>query len=170
MINSIKYEWKETVSGAYFLPLIDKRLNLQYLDLLQNSYLYNNDDEKAFSVVYKFTGKRPFIKFEEELMKNPLFIGHEDYGDYVLYKFKIPSEFQYHLNLMMNQQLDKLVPLDKDRIRDFAKKRGWFDADEMRLNLNKWKGVPVPNIKDETFVNWISETSFVDANELYKNK
>ena len=86
-------------SSTYMLPILDEQIDFEFLPLMVGSYLYNNRDEKEFSVLYKFKGTEKFTEFEKRMMDHVLFIGHEDYGEYVLYKFSLTADMQKALDL-----------------------------------------------------------------------
>ena len=99
MIKKWKVNPELTKSFTYLLPVFDIELRLKFLGNLSGSYLYNNAEELMFSVLYKFSGKEGFTKYEDVLTSHPLFTGHEDYGEYVLYKFNTTDELDEAVKL-----------------------------------------------------------------------
>lgn len=81
---------KPNKSSTYILPFIDEQLNLKFNNLLLNSYISYGGEDEIFCILYNWKSDQEFLKFEGELMKHVLFLDHEDYGDKVLYKFKLP--------------------------------------------------------------------------------
>lgn len=170
-INKKKVVINRTISSIYFLPMINKALSLKFIPQLKNSYLRNNNKEKEFSVLYKFIGTKDFLKYEEELFKHELFIGHEDHDEYVLYKFKIPDEYLKYLDMMNNGNCSMYDETAKKAVVLLARRRLLKDVDHID-ELIRGKGtIPIPDINEETFSNWVSEEKgFLDANDLYKKK
>ena len=51
-------------SSTYMLPILDEQIDFEFLPLMVGSYLYNNREEKEFSVLYKFKGTEKFTEFD----------------------------------------------------------------------------------------------------------
>lgn len=71
------------------LPFINTQLNLKFKHLVLNSYISNQENDEEFCILYAWKSDPNFLKFEDELMSNHLFLGHEDYDDKVLYRFRL---------------------------------------------------------------------------------
>jgi hypothetical protein len=65
MIDRARVKIETTTSSLYFLPFLNEEIGLKHLDLLKNSYVYNNGEEKIFSVLYKFNASQDFLAYEE---------------------------------------------------------------------------------------------------------
>lgn len=126
-----------TKSSTYFLPLIDSEIKFEYLSQLCNSYVVNNDDEGAFSVLYKWSGKPDFVNYEKRLMENHLYAGHEDYDEYVLYKFKLTQNMKDNLKLFINGKYSLYSDGDKKLIVEFIKKRGFNNFEKIGKILDR---------------------------------
>lgn len=136
-INNVKITVTSNKSSTYFLPILHGLVNFKFLHLLRNSYVMNNEDEKAFSVLYKWSGKQDFTSYEEELMSHTLFVGHEDYGDHVLYKFKLPENASKLLKLFIDGKYSEYPYETKVAIRDFVQLRGFSNYDRIYRILNR---------------------------------
>lgn len=147
-IKNVKVNIVPTKSSTYFLPILNSIVNFKFLNLLQNSYVMNNKEEGAFSVLYKWSGKQEFTKYEEELMKHHLFVGHEDYGEYVLYKFKLPKNAQNILKLFIAGKYSEYPYESKIAIYDFLKARGFMNSDKIYKILNKDEGLRIQMEKE----------------------
>jgi hypothetical protein len=79
-------------SLTYMLPFIDQELDLEFNELILNSYISNEEGDDVFCILYNWKSDQNFLKYEGELMKSSIFIGHEDYEDKVLYKFKMSED------------------------------------------------------------------------------
>lgn len=170
LIN-VEIEIKKTISSIYFLPIMNKSLKFKFLPQLENSYFFNNNNDKHFSVLYKFKGTKEFLKYEEEIFKHELFIGHEDYDEYVLYKFKIPKEYVKYIDIINKGRCPSFDEDAKKSIILFARRRLFEEIDEINDLIHGKGTIPIPDIKDETFFNHlISKESFLDANDLYKKR
>ncbi len=136
-IRNVKVNVIPNKSSTYFLPILNMLVNFKFLHLLRNSYVVNNLEEGAFSVLYQWNGKPDFTKYEEELMNHTLFVGHEDYGDYVLYKFKLPENSKKLLRLFIDGKYSEYPDEIKVAIRDFIESRGFMNYDRIYKILNK---------------------------------
>jgi len=171
-IKNVRLNIVPTKSSTYFLPILDSLINFKFLHLLQNSYVMNSIEEGYFSVLYKWNGKPEFTEWESELMEHHLFVGHEDYDEYVLYKFKLPKNSQEILKLFIHGKYSKYPDSSKNDVKSFIEKRGFVNAEKifkimnldetLRLQMQKDSGVPIPigselstppDINSENFLN-----------------
>jgi hypothetical protein len=171
-IKNVRLTIVPTKSSTYFLPILNSLVNFKFLHLLQNSYVMNSVEEGCFSVLYKWSGKPEFTDWESELMQHHLFVGHEDYDEYVLYKFKLPKNSQDILKLFIQGNYSKYPDSAKEAVKSFIESRGFANADKifkimnldenLRLQMQKDSGniIPVgselsapPDINSETFLN-----------------
>jgi hypothetical protein len=165
-IKNVKLTISPTKSSTYFLPIMDKLIKFKFLHLLQNSYVFNSTEEGAFGVLYKWSGKQDFVEWEEELMDNHLFVGHEDYDDYVLYKFKLPKNATSILSLFIQGKYSEYTQESKELVKEFLDRRGFMNYERIfkimnldesiRLELGKNKGEELslpPDMNTEIFLN-----------------
>lgn len=181
-------KWKITISPnkslTYLLGVFDKYLDLKYIKLISNTYIYDENGEECFCILYKFLGKKGFIDFEGDLMNNPLFIGHKDYENYVLYKFKMNSELKKVLDLFKEGKYGEYSKEDIQSINDFLDKRGWsktlpnlvFSRDQkLRSNLLRQHKIKEDDIEladkpskyKETFSNVVEEINYVTVGKKF---
>ncbi len=130
-------------SSTYMLPILDEQVDFEFLPLMVGSYLYNNRDEKEFTVLYKFKGTEKFTEFEKRMMDHVLFIGHEDYGEYVLYKFRLTEVMKKALNLLLNGKYSMLSLEQKNCIESMCKRRGFSNYRRIRMILDKHDSIRV---------------------------
>ena len=161
-------------SSTYFLPFVDLQVNFKFLHLLRNSYLSFEDQDEVFCVLYEWNSKQEFTKYEEELMNHTLFEKHEDYGRFVLYKFRLTKNMQDARKLFLNGKYSLFTDEHKQSIETFLRKRGYTNVDrikgilgrkeEMRKELNEKLGVKIdpnqelssaPDMKSETFIHHV---------------
>lgn len=136
-MKNVKITVISNKSSTYFLPILNALVNFKFLHLLRNSYVANNEEEGAFSVLYKWSGKPDFTSYEEELMGHTLFVGHEDYGDHVLYKFKLPENAQKLMKLFVQGKYSEYPNEVKVQIRDFVQLRGFSNYDRIYRIMQK---------------------------------
>lgn len=160
---------KTTNSCTYFLPLLAEHVDFKYLNSIKNAYMWNNDEERAFCVLYKFRGEQNFLRFEGELTSHELFIDHEDHATYTLYKFRIPEDMKWIMTMIKERKVSMLDEDSKKTIIDFNIKR--LQPIEMIEDVLSGK-FPVRKtyMEDETFSNFVRTGEIIDANEIYKRK
>ena len=176
-MREYKIKVRPNKSLTYALPLLEEELNLEFCQLISNSYIINNDDEKSFSILYRFLGKPEFTKFEGRLMKHELFKGHEDYGNYVLYKFDLTQEMEEGLSLFKEGKYSKFSNKHKNSILQFLEKRKWsttkvgmiLNRDDTLIQARKKKGEVIgdedellekPDMKDENFSECLTKIEY----------
>lgn len=104
-------------SKTYVLPYINDYIPIRHVNLLENTYLFYERDYKI-CLLYKFSGKRNFLKYESELMSNELFDKVIDiHPDKVLYVFDVPNELYSIIDLFLEGKYSYLP--DKDKVKDF---------------------------------------------------
>lgn len=184
-IKNVKLTITPTKSSTYFLPILDSIVNFKFLHLLKNSYVVNSIEEGCFSVLYKWNGKPDFTEWESNLMNHHLFVGHEDYDEYVLYKFKLPKNAQDILKLFLEGKYSKYPEESKKLIKIFLEKRGFMNADKifkimnldenLRLQMQKDSSSIInkgnelssaPDINSENFMNSVKFLSINGSSEF----
>jgi hypothetical protein len=166
-LNSKKITVKTTNSCSYFLPLLHRVVGFKYIPFIANSYIWNNETDRQFCVLYKFSGTKEFLKYEGKLMEHDLYIGHEDYDDHVLYKFHIPSDLKWIVTQMMERRINMLDEESKKLILSFNVER-LVNTEVIKDVLDGKFLISKTYMKDETFSNFLRDTEVLDANQLYK--
>lgn len=169
-IKNVKIEIIPNKSYTYFFPILNSIIKFKFLERMYNSYVINNEQEGSFCVLYKWSGKPEFVEWEKELMDNHLFVGHEDYDEFVLYKFKLPSNSKDVLILFCQGKYSSYPLQYKEIIRDFLYDRGFSNYDRVfkimnldeniRFQLEKERNIEIkkgselsdpPNMDNENF-------------------
>tara|TARA_R110000868_G_scaffold411408_1_gene703753 strand:- start:1462 stop:2094 length:633 start_codon:yes stop_codon:yes gene_type:complete len=132
-----KIDKKGTKSSTYILPVLDTQVKFDFLPKIINSYLYNNTKDMNFCVLYVFSAKEDFIKYEEKLLNHVLCTGHQDYGEYVLYTFRLTEEMQRTMNLYLKGMYSHFPESHKNSIEDFLKRRGFANSAKVRGVLDR---------------------------------
>lgn len=166
-IDYKKIRITKTNSCSYFLPLLHRVIGFKYIPQIASSYIWDNEEDRHFCVLYEFSGKRPFLKYEGELMDHELYIGHEDHDKYTLYKFQIPQNLKWVLTMMMERKINMLDEESKTAIINFNIER-LANVEVIRDVLDGRFPIMKTYMKDETFVNFVDESQILDANDLYK--
>lgn len=137
MIERTKIDIKLNKSSTYFLPYVDLQIKFQYLHLLRNSYLSFEEGDEVFCVLYQWDGKPDFTKYEGELMNHVLFLDHQDYGEFVLYKFKLTRNMEDARKLFVNGKYSLFIDEHKKSIETFLNKRGFTNVIRIKKILNR---------------------------------
>ena len=86
------------------------------------------------------------------IMEHPMYIGHVDYGDKVLYKFQLTHEIRKSRQLFIEGNLKGIQQEHKDLINKHVNDRGFRNADRIR-RIIQTDGDLVsgpPNMESET--------------------
>jgi len=165
-------------SLTYFLPMVDAQVEFKYLHLLRNSYLSCGEDE-MFGVLYEWSGNPQYTAWEKTIMEHHLYVGHEDYDNFVLYKFRLSKNMKDAKTLFENGKYSMFSDEHKTAIDNFLKRKGATNAkkimkilarDEgLRIKMNDTLKVKIdpndelsskPNMHNEDFSNFHQETGF----------
>lgn len=119
-------------SKTYMLPLLMKHVNIDFENHIQNTYLSFEGDDDIFCILYNWSSIESFLTYEGMLMDHPMYIGHVDYGDKVLYKFQLTHEIRKSRKLFVEGKLKEIQEDHKQLIIDYVNKRGFRNADRIR--------------------------------------
>lgn len=179
-IRNVRLTITPTKSSTYFLPILNSLINFKFLHLLQNSYVMNSVEEGCFSVLYKWNGKPDFTEWETELMNHHLFIGHEDYDEFVLYKFKLPKNAQELLKLFIQGKYSEYPDSAKTAIKSFLDSRGFLNADkifrimnldeDLRLQMQRDSGTTIPKGNELSTPPDINAENFMNSVKFLSSK
>lgn len=113
-------------SKIYFTPLFHEVIPIQYPDLLKNTYFWYDDfKEETFCLVYEFDGRvkggfqkrEGFTVYEDTvLFKHKLFKAYRDYGDHVIYEFRLTEDLLKHRDDLLIGRYSELTEEVKDKI------------------------------------------------------
>lgn len=157
-------------STTYFLPIIDNQIDFQFLYLIRNTYMSHEGENGDFCILYEWSSDVKFTAFEKRLMEHILFVKHEDYDNYVLYRFKLTKNMEAHKTLFMNGKYSMFTNENKEIIGKHLVKRSITNVErikrilnrdeELRIEMNETLRVKIdpndelsskPNIKSEDF-------------------
>lgn len=108
-----------TKVSKFLIPLLNKsKRDLRMYSYFVNAYL--NKDLTHLLLIYRFTGTDVYKEFESEIMNDPLFINHFEYDNFhVVYKFKIPDEFENDIYNFINGKYSSFSKKLKRLIQNF---------------------------------------------------
>lgn len=158
-------------STTYMLPFLDSELKLDFKHQLLNSYLSFKEGDSVFCILYNWTSGPEFLKFEGELMENDLFMGHEDYGDKCLYKFRLTNKMHSGRDLFVEGKYSDFSISHKKFIEDYLTDLNVDNIINIILILDpkRLRTSDKPDMYKETFINHLTIIS-LKPKELYGNK
>ena len=119
---------KRNKSLTYLLPVFARFVPVSYFRLLENTYLWYDDyTEECFCLLYRFDGKvrgrmstrEGYTVYEErQLRRNKYYLGSDDYGRYVIFKFILPEEMINLRTLFLEGKYSKYPDQYKSIILD----------------------------------------------------
>ena len=155
-----KFDIVPNKSKTYMLPLLMKHVDIDFYNHIQNTYLSFEGDDDMFCILYNWSSIESFLTYEGKIMNHPMYIGHVDYGDKVLYKFQLTHEIRKSRNLFVQGNLKGIQQEHKDLIIKHVNDRGFRNADRIR-RIVQTDGNLVSGPPD-----MLSETSQTQINQL----
>lgn len=151
----MKEEFKVTLvpnkSTTYMLPFVSEQVNFKFNEFLLNSYLSFEEDDELFCVMYRWSSSPEFLKYEHEMMTNHLFVGHADFGDKVVYKFRLSRLMKIGRDAFIKGDYKGFSPEHKELIIKYLESIGATNIGRINLILSEFgsiMGVP-PIMKNE---------------------
>ena len=155
-----KFDIVANKSKTYMLPLLMKHVKIEFENYIQNTYLSFEGEDDIFCILYNWSSIESFLTYEGAIMDHPMYIGHVDYGDKVLYKFQLTHEIRKSRDLFVKGKLKEISEEHKQLIIKYVNDRGFRNADRIRriveTNGDLISGAPDMN----------SETSQTQINQL----
>tara|TARA_R110002051_G_scaffold325298_1_gene426926 strand:+ start:1276 stop:1791 length:516 start_codon:yes stop_codon:yes gene_type:complete len=154
-------------SRTYMLPMIDDVVKLDFYDLLLNTYLSFENGDEVFCILYQWDSNKLFTKYEGKLMSANLFVGHEDYGDKVLYKFKLSENMIIERELFVKGDYKNFSKHHKYLINEFFTKK--IKAKNVKdinniVDINSSLKSTPPLMDKEEFTNHLKKIEFKATN------
>lgn len=116
MKKEFKIDIKRNKSTTYMFPLVAAQVPFKYENFILNTYISFEDGDEIFCVLYQWSGDPDFLKYEGELMENHLYVGHCDYGNKVVYKFRLTLAVQRERRRFVTGQYKYFEESSKDLI------------------------------------------------------
>ncbi|MBV1929361.1 MAG: hypothetical protein KUG81_07620 [Gammaproteobacteria bacterium] len=159
----MKPEFKTNIvknkSLTYLLPLIHAEVKFDFFQFLSNTYASFEEGDEEFCVMYKWSSSPAFLKYEGMLMKHPLYSGHSDFGETVVYKFKLTHSMKKARALFLEGKYDEFTHAHKDAIMAYLSERGFNNGSRIRKILTKKESLSStpPELENEVVMNHIKE-------------
>jgi len=147
-----KFDIRANKSKTYMLPLLMKHVKIDFLTHLQNTYLSFQDGDDLFCILYQWSSAHDFLAFEGELMEHPMYAGHADYGDKVIYKFNLTHDMKKARQLMIDGNLKGYSDEHKKVVADYVTKMRFKNADRIKDILDTSGNLTsaAPDMESET--------------------
>lgn len=159
-------------SKTYMLPLLMKHVKIEFENSIVNTYLSFQEGDSVFCILYNWSSAPAFLVYEGVIMEHPMYIGHVDYGDKVLYKFNLTLDMKKSRQLMVDGKLKEFPEDHKQLIRDHIKERGFKNANRIKEIIDS-DGILVsaaPDMKSESSETQINEIIIKLAHPYESNK
>jgi len=137
MKDRYKINMVKNKSLTYILPLFDKHIGLDFGQFLLNSYVSFDENDQTFCIMYKWSSNPEFLKYEGKLMSHPLYIGHADFGEKVIYKFELTHVMKLARKLFIEGKYKEFSESHKEAIGEYMKKMGYNNVSRIRKILDK---------------------------------
>ena len=155
MMTENKVNVVKNKSTTYMLPFVDAQVNFKFKHQILNSYLSFDKGDDIFCILYDWSADPDFLKFEKEMMDHGLYIGHHDYGDKCLYKFRLTRNMGIGKDHFIKGDHSKFAENHKDAIVKYLFGIGAKNALRIVQILNPddpLTSVP-PDMENEVFMN-----------------
>lgn len=157
-------------SLTYILPIIDDQVNFKFKSQIINCYTSFNKGDGIFCILYDWKSNRDFLEFEEDMMNHVLFIGHEDYGEKCLYKFKLSRNMVEAKSFFDKGELSKFSEYYKNCIKNYLKIGNVKNIGNILkiMDPKDPRSSSVPSVIQETFINHLTVTK-IKVDKLYES-
>ena len=137
------------------LPFVNDEVELKFKYKLLNSYLSFEEGDNIFCILYDWSSDQDFLEFEGELMKNDMFISHEDYGEKCLYKFRLNNKMLAGRDSFINGNHSDFSINHKECIKRYLKESSAPNIVNIIqiLSPESIRTSSKPNMRKETFMN-----------------
>lgn len=162
MKDKFKINVIQNKSRTYMLPFLAEQFPFEMFHGLINTYLSFEEGDDIFCIMYQWSSNPLFLKFEGMMMESHLFLGHEDYGDISIYKFKLARAMQEGKEQFIEGNYVKFSPNHKKSIMDYLNSINASNAGRISQILTE--GLPLnsdpPNMENETLSNHVKKIEF----------
>jgi len=169
MKDEFKINIEKNKSTTYMLPVVDEQVNFKFRYKILNSYLSFEEGDNIFCILYDWSSHEDFLKFEGELMKNDMYMGHEDYGEKCLYKFRLDNKMLAGRDAFIEGNHSKFSISHKESIKRYLSEIGAQNIVSITqiLSPESIKVSAKPKMTKETFVNHLTVIK-PKSDELYE--
>ena len=149
-------------STTYMFPFVHEQIKFKFFDSVINTYLSVEQDDEIFCVMYEWSSNPDFIKFEGEMMKHPLYLGHSDFGDKVVFKFRLTRNMLIGRKLFLQGRYDEFSDDHKKSIMAYLNEIGATNAGRISQILTKdmLLSSDRPHLKNETLMEHVRKLEF----------
>ena len=155
MMTETKVNVVRNKSTTYMLPLMNAQVNFKFKHQILNSYLSFHESDDIFCILYNWNADPEFLKFEKEMMDHGLYLGHQDYGEKCLYKFRLTRNMSIGRDHFIKGDHSKFSEIHKDAIVKYLFEMKATNALKIVqiLNPNDSAASVPPDMHNEVFMN-----------------
>jgi len=124
-------------SLTYMFPLVNAELKFEFDQFLLNCYTSFEKGDDIFCVMYAWSSSPNFLKYEGKLMNHPLYIGHSDFGEKVVYKFKLTHVMKIGRNSFVRGEYKQFSDTHKKTVLDYLRAQGFNNVSRIERILKK---------------------------------
>jgi hypothetical protein len=170
MKSTFKIEVSKNKSLTYMLPLVHSEVDFDFFQFLLNSYVSFNDDDELYCVMYKWNSSKGFLKYEGRIMNHPLYVGHADFGETVVYKFQLTFQMKKARALFLSGDYKNFSEAHKAHIISYMELRGYNNGTRIAKILNKEDELTStkPEIGKEVVKNHVKELTSKNEDNPWK--
>ena len=166
MKNKIALNVVKNKSITYMMPLIHSVSKIGFQQFLLNSYLSFEDGDNVFCILYKWSSNPDFLKYESELEKHPLYVGHADFGEHVVYKFNLTVSMEREKSLFIQGRYEEFSNHHKKCILEYMDFMGYKNGRRIKDIMTrggKIKSTP-PEVSNEVLMNSVKRMNIITDN------
>ncbi len=162
MKKEFKINIVKNKSKTYLLPFIHQQVNFKFHELMINTYLSFEDGDELFCVMYIWDSSPDFLKFEGEMMNNHLYVGHSDFGNRVVFKFRLSRHMKIGRTAFIEGRYTEFSDDHKESIMSYLSLIGATNNHRIMeiLNPNGALSSTPPNMEQEIVMNHVKELTF----------
>jgi len=146
-------------SKTYILPFISSQFDFDMYPGIINTYASFEKEDDIFCVMYKWSAQPNFKKFEGMVMSHHLYVGHKDYNEHTIYKFRLSRNMQQGKKLFMEGKYKDFSDEHKMSIINYLDKIKASNKEKIKLILQKESSIvsSAPELKNEIATENIKE-------------
>ena len=146
-------------STTYILPYLASQVDILFRKNLLNSYLSFEEEDGIFCVMYKWSSDQNFLKYEDYLMNHQLYLGHADFGEVVVYKFRVSVNMKQAINRFKKADYIFFSDKHKDYILSYLEKNNFKHISKVKdvMSPNSEVISDPPDMFKETLCNHVKE-------------
>ena len=137
MKDTYKITLAKNKSLTYMFPLVNSEIKFKFNQFLLNSYMSFDSGDELFCVMYSWSSNPDFLKYEGKLMEHPMYVGHADFGEKVVYKFRLTHLMKRGRRAFIEGRCKDFTDNHKSIIIEYMRDMGFNNVLRISELLNK---------------------------------